>query len=103
MDEQMIRNPWLPDFIKDGQQYAMWVDLLQYLLVMVLALAVFTLACTFIDFILLLRQERKQTQPLSLGLFKAMTRWFDRHVTDLPVWQAFTSMIHVTTKVSPKS
>lgn len=94
MDEQMLRNPWLPDFIKDGQQYAMWVEMLQYLLLLVLAIAVFTLVVAFIDLLLLLRQESKKTQPLTLALLKAMVRWFDTRVTNLAVWRAFAAMIH---------
>lgn len=96
MDEQMALNPWLPEFLQQGLQYAVWLEVLQYLLLIVLAIAVFTLVCAFLDLVLLLRQEYQKTQPLGLSVVKSLTRWLDTHVTHLTVWRAVvTGVEHV--------
>ncbi len=88
MDEQMALNPWLPEILQDGLRYTLWLEVLQYLLLIVLAIAVVTMVCALLDLILLLRQEYQKTQPLGTSVLKTMTRWLDTHITHLPLWQA---------------
>jgi hypothetical protein len=99
MNDQMILNPWLPDFLQDGLQYTLWLEMLQYLLFIVLAIAVFTLVCALVDLVLLLREEGRKTQPLSILVMKAVMRWLDTHVTHLPLWRAVTARIHAASNV----
>lgn len=96
MDEQMAINPWLPDFLQNASEYALWMEVLQYLLLIVLTIAVFTMACALFDLILLLRQERLKTQPLGIALLKSMTRWLDLHVLHGSAWRATAAGIHAT-------
>lgn len=98
MDEQMITNPWLPEFLQNAPQYALWLEVLQYLLLIVLAIALFTMTCALLDLILLLRQERQNTQPLSVSLMKSLTRWLDTHITQLPLWRALTAGMHTVSQ-----
>lgn len=94
MDEQMVLNPWLPEFLQDELRYTLWLEVLQYLLLIVLAIAVFTMVCALLDLVLLLRQEYQKTQPLGIAVLKTMTRWLDTHVTHLTLWWAVVAGTH---------
>ncbi len=94
MDDQMTINPWLPDFLQQGLRYAMWLEMLQYVLLIVLGMAVLTMVCALLDLVLLFRQECQQTQPLSISVLKIMTRWLDTHITHGPLWRAVVAGTH---------
>ncbi|HEX4945128.1 MAG TPA: hypothetical protein VFZ34_00510 [Blastocatellia bacterium] len=71
MDDSIV-NSLLPQFLQTWLQNAVWLEMLQNAMIILLIVVGFSLLYALLDLILLCRQEYKETPPRILGHSNAM-------------------------------